>query len=166
MDAMGLGDVGPRVIMGHEFGHHIQYEQNLFVTNPPLPGPEATRRTELMADSFAGYFGAHKKGLALNAKRVVDAIMAFYVVGDCSFTSTGHHGTPNQRERAATWGTEMAMAAQPKSFVLGSLAFAACSTRSCRSSSPRTPDRQRPQPRRQMPRLRPMISFWISVVPP
>ena len=77
-----------------------------------------------MADAFAGYFGVHKKGLALNAKRVVDAIMAFYVVGDCPFTSPGHHGTPNQRERAATWGTEVAMAAQPKSFVLGSLAFA------------------------------------------
>jgi hypothetical protein len=99
--------------MGHEFGHHIQYELGLFETD--LPAPEATRRTELMADSFASYFGVHKRGLALNKKRVVDALMSFYAVGDCSFTSPGHHGTPNQRFRAATWGAELAQASVPAS---------------------------------------------------
>jgi hypothetical protein len=112
-DEMGLGDVGPRVVMGHEFGHHIQYELGLFETD--LPAPEATRRTELMADSFAAYFGVHKRGLALNQKRVVDALMSFYAVGDCGFTSPGHHGTPNQRFRAATWGAELAKASVPAS---------------------------------------------------
>ena len=57
--------------MGHEFGHHIQYELNLF--DPPLTGAEATRRTELMADAFATYWAMHARGLSLNAKRVVDA---------------------------------------------------------------------------------------------
>jgi hypothetical protein len=113
MEAFGLGDVGPRVVMGHEFGHHIQYELGLF--NSPLTGAEATRRTELMADSFAGYFGAHKKGLTLNAKRIVDAIETFYDSGDCQFTDPGHHGTPIQRQRAATWGADLAMASKPAS---------------------------------------------------
>ena len=81
-----------------------------------------------MADAFAGYFGVHKKGLALNAKRVVDALHGFYIVGDCSFTNPGHHGTPNQRERAATWGAQLAAAAQPKSFVLGCWRSPSCST--------------------------------------
>ncbi len=121
-DALGLGDVGPRVVMGHEFGHHIQYEDNLFETD--LTGPEATRRTELMADTFAGYFGTHKKGLTLNKKRVVDTLLTFYTVGDCAFDDPGHHGTPNQRERAAQFGADLAAAAKPKSYVLPSLTVA------------------------------------------
>ena len=113
MEVFGLGDVGPRVVMGHEFGHHIQFELGLF--DSPLTGPEATRRTELMADTFAGYFGAHKRGLALNAKRVVDTLLTFYASGDCFFDDPGHHGTPNQRRRAATFGTDLAMASRPAS---------------------------------------------------
>lgn len=111
-DSFGLGDVGPRVVMGHEFGHHIQYELDLFEDET---SPEATRRTELMADSFASYWAVHKRGLTLNAKRVVDTLVSFYTVGDCAFDADGHHGTPLQRERAAAWGAELAMASSPKS---------------------------------------------------
>lgn len=116
-DAIGLGDVGPRVIMAHEFAHHVQFELGTFDTGPSDPA-EATRRTELMADAMAAYYGVHKKGLALNRKRVVDALLSFYTVGDCQFTSPGHHGTPLQRQRAAAWGADLAAAAQPKSLVL------------------------------------------------
>ena len=112
-------DVG--VVMGHEFGHHIQYELGLF---DPVPSPEATRRTELMADSYAAYFGAHKRGLTLNTKRIVDALLSFYAVGDCAFDDNGHHGTPNQRERAATWGAQLAKAASPASSKLLASEFA------------------------------------------
>lgn len=112
MDDLGLGDVGPRVVMGHEFGHHIQYELDLF---DPVASPEATRRTELMADAFASYFGVHKKGLTLNRKRVVDTLQTFYAVGDCEFDDPGHHGTPNQRRRAADWGADLAQASKPAS---------------------------------------------------
>jgi hypothetical protein len=112
MDDLGFGDVGPRVVMGHEFGHHIQYELGLF---DPVASPEATRRTELMADAYAAYFGVHKRGLALNQKRVVDTLQTFYAVGDCAFDNDGHHGTPNQRRRAAEWGADLAQASQPAS---------------------------------------------------
>jgi hypothetical protein len=71
-----------------------------------------------MADAMAAYYGTHKKGLALNKKRVVDALLSFYTVGDCQFTSPGHHGTPLQRQRAADWGADLAAAAGPKSLVL------------------------------------------------
>ena len=80
---MGVGDVGPRAVLGHEFGHHVQYEDNLF--DSPLTGPEATRRTELMADAFGTYFATHSRGLALNTKRVLQAEQTFYKVGDCAF---------------------------------------------------------------------------------
>jgi hypothetical protein len=116
-DAIGLGDVGPRVIMAHEFAHHVQYELGVFDSGPTDPSA-ATRRTELMADAMASYFATHKKGLALNRKRVNDALLSFYTVGDCSFASPGHHGTPLQRERAADWGADLAAAAQPRSAVL------------------------------------------------
>ena len=42
------------------------------------------------------------------------AEQAFYQVGDCSFDSNGHHGTPNQRLKASIWGAELAaQAASP-----------------------------------------------------
>jgi hypothetical protein len=123
-DAIGLGDVGPRVILAHEFGHHVQYELGVFNTGPTDPA-EATRRTELMADAMAGYFGVHKKGLALNKKRVTDALLTFYTVGDCAFDDPGHHGTPLQRERAADWGADLAAAAKPSSYVISPAAFVA-----------------------------------------
>ena len=116
-DAIGLGDVGVRVIMAHEFGHHVQYELGVFDTGPTDPA-EATRRTELMADAMASYFATHKKGLALNSKRVADALLSFYTVGDCYFDDPGHHGTPLQRQRAADWGSDLAAAAKPRSYVL------------------------------------------------
>lgn len=116
-DSFGLGDVAPRVIMAHEFGHHVQYELGVFDSGPTDPA-ESTRRTELMADAMAAYFGVHKKGLSLNKKRVVDALLTFYTVGDCAFDDPGHHGTPLQRQRAAEWGADLAAAAQPKSYVL------------------------------------------------
>ena len=116
-DAIGLGDVGPRVIMAHEFAHHVQYELGTFDTGPS-DAATATRRTELMADAMASYFATHKKGLSLNRKRVSDALLSFYTVGDCSFASPGHHGTPLQRQRAADWGADLAAAASPRSAVL------------------------------------------------
>lgn len=122
LDYLGIGEVGSRAVMGHEFGHHVQYERDLF--DSPLTGPEATRRTELMADAFGTYFATHARGLALNTKRVLQAERTSYEVGDCAFTSPGHHGTPNQRMRASTWAADLANAARPQGMVMPSLTFA------------------------------------------
>ena len=46
---------------------------------------------------------------------MVDTLLTFYTVGDCFVTDDGHHGTPLQRERAAAWGAQLAMASSPKS---------------------------------------------------
>lgn len=120
--ALGLKQVGPKAVMGHEMAHHVQYEDNLF--DSELTGPEATRRTELMADSFGTYFSTHKKGLGLNANQLLLVQDTFYDVGDCQFTSNGHHGTPNQRRAAASWGIATAAAGDQVS-VLPSLRLAA-----------------------------------------
>lgn len=123
LESMGIADVGPRAVLGHEFGHHVQFEDNLFESD--LTGAEATRRTELMADAFGTYFATHSRGLSLNTKRVLQAEKTFYEVGDCAFDSPGHHGTPNQRVRASTWGAQLAGSAQKQGHVLPSLTVAA-----------------------------------------
>jgi hypothetical protein len=109
LDHLGLGTNGAKGVIGHEMSHHVQFEDGLF--DSPLTGAEATRRTELMADAFGTYFVAHKRGLAMNGVQIHQAEQAFYEVGDCQFSSAGHHGTPNQRLKASVWGAEQAAAA-------------------------------------------------------
>jgi hypothetical protein len=120
--AIGLGDVGPQALMAHEFGHHVQYEDNLFAS--PLTGPEATRRTELMADAFGSYFLSHSRGASMQWKRVQLFTQAFYGIGDCGFTEAGHHGTPNQRMRSAQWAYSVVTGAPNQGHILPSLTFA------------------------------------------
>lgn len=102
MTATGNGTIGPKAIMSHEMAHHVQYENGTFEEGTRTP--EGTRRTELMADAFGTYFGAHKKGLNLGPARVLKFHQAFYDVGDCQFAAPNHHGTPNQRNAASAWG--------------------------------------------------------------
>lgn len=120
---IGLSDhVAPQAVVAHEYGHQVQYAKGL-MDNTDLTGPEATRRTELMADAFGTYFMVHSKGYALNAQRTLVDEQAFYNVGDCSYTSAGHHGTPNQRGRSAAWAASVVNAAPNQGHPLGGLAF-------------------------------------------
>jgi hypothetical protein len=120
---VGLSDVVTQAIIGHEFGHHIQYEDGLFRST--LPAPEATRRTELMADAFSAYFLTHRRGENMQWRLVQLFVQVFAQVGDCGFTSPSHHGTPNQRSRAALWGFGIAESARAQGLILPSRVFAA-----------------------------------------
>lgn len=114
----GFEDVGVEAIMAHEFAHHIQFENGYF--DSPLTGAEATRRTELMADAFASYYLNHARGAAMQWKRVQQFLAMYYSIGDCSFSNSGHHGTPQQRMRAAEWGYRVADEAQKQGHILSS----------------------------------------------
>ena len=109
---IGLGANAPDFIHAHEFAHQVQIELGVF-DNQEL-GPEATRRTELMADAFAAYNLAHARGASFQTRRIVDIVSASYNIGDCGFDDPGHHGTPNQREAAAAWGAGLANSARPQ----------------------------------------------------
>ena len=119
LDALGLGTAAAKGVIAHEMAHHVQFEDNLF--DSPLTGPEATRRTELMADAFGTYHVAHKRGLNLKGVNLHKVEQAFFEVGDCAFDNPGHHGTPNQRLRASLWGAGLAAKTPPPFRVLPSL---------------------------------------------
>ena len=118
--AVGLDDVAPQAILAHEFGHHIQFELNLFTD---VESPEATRRTELMADAYSAYYLSHARGASMQWKRVKLFLNVFFNIGDCSFTSDGHHGTPTQRMAAAEWGYSVANDAQKQGKILTAQQF-------------------------------------------
>lgn len=121
--ALGFEDVAPQAILAHEFGHHIQYELNLFATTITDPA-ERTRRTELMADAYSAYFLSHARGATMQWKRVQQFLEVFFNIGDCSFASSGHHGTPLQRMAAAEWAYELADNAKKQGKILSAQEFA------------------------------------------
>lgn len=119
---LGWGDVAAPAIYAHEFAHHIQFQNGYF--DDPFPtAAEATRYTELMADAMSAYFLTHKRGMTMNKHRVAEFLDAFYQIGDCGFTNDGHHGTPNQRRKAAQFGFDVADSAQKKGHIMSSEAF-------------------------------------------
>lgn len=107
-------------IMAHEWAHHIQFnnQEKWYPNGAADNAPEATRTTELEADFFTGYYVTHKKGGTQNWRRTQQFLELFFNIGDCSFTSDGHHGTPLQRMEAARRGYLLARNVQSKGLVL------------------------------------------------
>ena len=112
---IGFGNNAPDFVHAHEFAHHVQFELGVFDDYDGTP--EATRRTELMADSFGAYYCAHARGATFQAKRFAEVMNAAYSIGDCFFDDPSHHGTPNQREAAAIWGESVAVSATKRGHI-------------------------------------------------
>lgn len=94
-------------ILAHEYGHQIQFANGYFGDDAGTP--EGTRRTELMADAYAAYYLAHQSGAFLERGLISRFAKTGRAIGDCGFDSPGHHGTPNQREKAAEFGARVAV---------------------------------------------------------
>ncbi|HYD51249.1 MAG TPA: hypothetical protein VEA99_01430 [Gemmatimonadaceae bacterium] len=122
-EALGFGDVAPQAIFAHEFAHHVQFEKAIRLTGAGITAAERTRFGELSADAMAAYYLTHARGLAMNKHRVAEFLQIFLEIGDCSFTSSGHHGTPNQRMAAARFGFDVADQARPQGHILSPAAF-------------------------------------------
>ncbi|MEH6408785.1 MAG: hypothetical protein V7767_16015 [Leeuwenhoekiella sp.] len=107
-------------ILAHEWAHQIQFDnmQEWYPNGAADNAPEDTRTTELEADFFAAYYMTHKRGATYNWKRVQDFLELYFNIGDCSFTSAGHHGTPAQRMRSAEAGYELASSTFPRGKIL------------------------------------------------
>jgi hypothetical protein len=114
-DDLGYGDVAPQAILAHEFAHQVQFNKGYRITGSPA---ERTRFGELNADAMSAFFLTHKRGATLNQKRVEEFLQVFYSIGDCQFASSGHHGTPNQRMKAAQFGFQLAHDAQKQGHLI------------------------------------------------
>lgn len=115
-EALGYADVAPQAVHMHEFAHHVQFANGYF--DDMGSREENTRYSELMADAMSAYYLTHKRGATMNQKRVEQFLEVFFQIGDCSFASPGHHGTPNQRMRAARFGFQVADDHQVKGHIL------------------------------------------------
>lgn len=118
-DDLGYSDVASQAILAHEYGHQVQFLEGV----PFVYSPTGTRYTELMADALAAYYLTHKRGGTLNWKRVQEFLGIFFDIGDCSFNYAGHHGTPNQRMRAAKFGYDVAVATMKKGQIMSASDF-------------------------------------------
>jgi hypothetical protein len=116
-DRLGYGDIAPQAVLAHEFGHHIQYELGILKTGMKL-NPKTSRRIELMADAYAGYFLSHTRGAAIELNKLQQVADVFFNTGDCDFSVDSHHGTPTQREKATEWGYNLAINAQQQNDIL------------------------------------------------
>lgn len=117
-ELMGFEDIAAQAVYAHEYAHHVQFDNNYGLNQPGSTAAERTRYTELMADAMSAYFLTHKRGASANKHRVAEFLEVFFQIGDCSFTASGHHGTPDQRMRAAQWGFELADQAQKQGHIL------------------------------------------------
>lgn len=125
---LGFGDVAPQAILAHEWAHQIQFAYSWFndavpSLDPPPDAAEETRYSELMADTWGAYYLTHKRGGTMNRKRVVQFLEVYYQIGDCFFSDPGHHGTPNQRMKAAEFGFDLADEAQVQGHIMSSQEF-------------------------------------------
>ena len=125
---LGFGDVAPQAILAHEWAHQVEfyygwYNDPVPSLDPPADPAEETRYSELMADSWAAYFLTHARGAAMNKWRVAEFLEVFYQIGDCAFSDPSHHGTPNQRMKAAEWGFDLADQAHKQGHIMSSQEF-------------------------------------------
>ncbi|MGB7843932.1 MAG: hypothetical protein WBL21_14140 [Salinimicrobium sp.] len=113
-------DIAWTGIVSHEWGHQIQFNHTTswYPEGANADPVAATRHTELEADFFSAYFMTHKRGATYNWKRVEEFFELFVNIGDCSFDSANHHGTPAQRLRAARLGYDLANSAHKQGHVL------------------------------------------------
>ena len=112
--------IGWTTVLSHEWAHQVQYQYD-YITywrDQFDNAPEGTRAIELEADFVSSYYMTHKRGATYNMKRIEQYLVNFFQIGDCSFTSPGHHGTPLQRLDASNRGNELAKSAQKKGKIL------------------------------------------------
>jgi hypothetical protein len=106
-------------ILAHEWAHQVQFNNYSVWYKVAEPSAAAqTRKTELEADFMASYYLTHKRGATYNWKSVAEFFDLFFNIGDCGFTSAGHHGTPYQRLAASRLGWIIAQETMPMGHIL------------------------------------------------
>ena len=110
LEWLNLKKDGPDYIHAHEFGHHLQYDLGINKMGDGWSLGEETRRWEIMADVYGGYYLAHSRGGRMESSRLHEVHRAAFSLGDCENGLGSHHGTPRQRECASNYGANLALA--------------------------------------------------------
>jgi hypothetical protein len=95
VDALGFDDVSVESVIGHEYGHQVDFAHDNHPRN---------ESSEMGPDAYGGYFVAHAKGFGWNARTQQEVIYLDASIGDCFHS----HGTPDQRKAAGAWGEKQA----------------------------------------------------------
>lgn len=102
----GYKNVALSVIMAHEWAHILQFK-----LNPNLPSKGKSR--ELHADYMAGYYISRKQVASsvgwVSWPDVQACAKDLFDIGDYSFNSPSHHGTPEERMTAFNAGYTLAL---------------------------------------------------------
>ncbi|MEV8609989.1 hypothetical protein AB0383_19015 [Amycolatopsis sp. NPDC051373] len=92
---LGFDDVAVEAVLGHEYGHQVDFAHDNFPRN---------ESGEMGPDAYGGYFVAHAKGEAWDARTQQEVTYLNASIGDCQHS----HGTPDQRKAAGAWGEKQA----------------------------------------------------------
>ncbi|MET8996832.1 M48 family metalloprotease [Amycolatopsis sp. NPDC004169] len=95
VDVLGFDDVSVESVLGHEYGHQVDFAHENHPRN---------ESSEMGPDAYGGYFVAHAKGFAWNARTQQEVTYLDASIGDCYHS----HGTPDQRKAAGAWGEKQA----------------------------------------------------------
>lgn len=95
VNTLGFDDVSVEAVVGHEYGHQVDFAHENYPHN---------ESSEMGPDAYGGYFVAHAKGDAWNARAQQEATYLDASIGDCQHS----HGTPGQRKAAGAWGEKQA----------------------------------------------------------
>jgi len=90
------GDAALAYIVAHEYAHAMQVAHGFM--------PRTTKLSELQADCLAGVYLGVIPNLTLDQKDVQEIASFAYRIGDYSWGSAHHHGTPTQRVKAVLLG--------------------------------------------------------------
>jgi len=93
---LGFDDVSVEAVVGHEYGHQVDFAHKNYPDN---------ESGEMGPDAYGGYFVAHAKGEAWNARTQQEVTYLDASIGDCYHS----HGTPDQRKAAGAWGEKQAV---------------------------------------------------------
>ncbi|MGW3995998.1 hypothetical protein ACWEF6_21110 [Amycolatopsis sp. NPDC004772] len=95
VNVLGFDDVSVESVVGHEYGHQVDFAHENYPRN---------ESSEMGPDAYGGYFVAHAKGFAWNARTQQEVTYLDASIGDCYHS----HGTPDQRKAAGAWGEKQA----------------------------------------------------------
>jgi hypothetical protein len=100
----GFKNVGLSIVMAHEWGHVLQFK-----LEPDLP--KTGKSKELHADFLAGFYLSRKQAALpgwVSWPDVQNCARTLFDIGDYSFNSPQHHGTPEERFIAFSAGYTLA----------------------------------------------------------